>query len=261
VQLNNAIFAGVRKIIVVIICISAFCRQANGQASVRDSSISMLLVAPGFAIQLPLGDLSDRFGSNSNVSLDVSYKHKSNWVFGIQGAFIFGSKVEQTDLFSHLITSQGQIIGSDGKYADIRVFERGYSVIASVGKLFSFKKPNPNSGLLVSVGAGYLQHKIRIEDKLNIVPSLQDDYVKGYDHLTGGPCARQAVSYIYLSSHRLINFFLTAEVIEGFTKGLRTFDFDLEAPGNDSRVDILAGLRVGWILPLYRKAPEKYYMY
>jgi hypothetical protein len=221
----------------------------------------MVLVQPGFAFQFPMGDMADRFGANSAASIEVGYKHKSGWKVGVEGSFIFGNKVEQTDLFSNLITSQGQVIASDGKYSDVRVFERGYTIILSAGKLFKLKKPNPNTGISVTVGAGYMQHKIRIEDKLNLTPSLQGDYKKGYDHLSSGLCLKQSVSYVYVGNSRLVNFFVTAEIVEGFTKGRRSFDFDLEVPDTGKRTDILTGVRVGWILPLYKAAPEKYYFY
>ncbi|MEP7263787.1 MAG: hypothetical protein ABI772_04790 [Bacteroidota bacterium] len=249
------------KPLLLIAGIMLLTGNAYGQASVRDSAISMVMVEPGFAFQFPYGDMADRFGANSSASMDVFYKRKNGWMVGIQGTFLFGSKVKQENLFSNLINSQGQVIATDGKYSDIRAFERGYTIILSAGRLFNFKKPNPNTGIAVTMGAGYMQHKIRIEDKLNLTPSLQGEYVKGYDHLASGLCLRQSASYIYVGNRRLVNFFITAEVIEGFTKGRRSFDFDLEIPDTGNRIDILAGLRLGWILPLYKAAPEKYYYY
>jgi hypothetical protein len=233
---------------------------AYSQVNPRDSSISMVLISPSFAVQKPWGDMKDRFGNNSSVALEVAYKSKKGWMAGVQGAFIFGSKVVQNDLYSHLITSQGEIIGTDGKYSDIRVFERGYAVTVNMGYLFAMKKPNPNSGFFVNAGAGFLQHKIRIEDKLSVTPALQGDYKKGYDHLSNGLCVKESAGYIYLGNRRLVNFFIAVEALEGFTKGRRTYDFDLEKPANEKRTDILTGIRVGWTLPLYKAAPEKFYM-
>jgi hypothetical protein len=254
------IFAHMKQLL-LITGLLILCSGSYAQSNVRDSSAGMFLVQPGIAFQLPMGDMADRFGPNSSASMDVYYKWKKGWMAGVQGAFLFGSKVEQTNLFSNLVTSQGQIVATDGKYSDIRVFERGYTILLNFGKLISLKKPNPNSGFAVTVGAGYMQHKIRIEDKLNLTPSLQGDYKKGYDHLASGLCLKQSVSYIYIGNHRLINFFIAAEVLEGLTHGRRSYDFDLEIPDTGKRTDILTGLRLGWILPLYKAAPEKYYFY
>jgi hypothetical protein len=254
------IFANMKQLLLIASMLIVWS-TSSGQVNVRDSAISIILVQPGIALQLPMGDMADRFGSNGSASLEVNYKHRSGWIGGIQGTFIFGSDVKQTNLFSNLVTSQGEIVATDGKYADIRVFERGYTIIASFGKLFSMKKPNPNTGFAVTVGAGYMQHKIRIEDKLNLTPSLQGEYKKGYDHLASGLCLKQAVTYTYVGNRRLVNFFLAAEILEGLTKGRRSYDFDLEIPDTGNRMDILTGVRLGWILPLYKAAPEKYYFY
>ena len=118
----------------------------KAQGSLRDSSISMTMVMPGYAMQVPAGDMKTRFGINSSLSMDVIYKNRRKWFVGIQGCFIFGSKVNQPDLFANLVTSQGEVIGADGKYADVRVFERGYYITLTGGKMLSGKKPNPNCG-------------------------------------------------------------------------------------------------------------------
>ena len=233
----------------------------KAQGSLKDSSISMTMVMPGYAMQIPAGDLKNRFGVNSCLSMDVIYKNHRRWFLDVQGSFIFGGKVKQPNLFSNLITSQGEIVGTDGKYADVRAFERGYYITLGGGKMFTGKKPNPNSGFFVAAGTGFIHHKIHIDDKNGVVPALQDDYLKGYDRLTTGFCLRQAAGYIYISNHRLVNFFAAVEGIEAFTKGRRSFLYDEERPDNSVRTDILVGLRVGWILPIYKAAPEKYYLY
>lgn len=234
---------------------------SNAQGSIRDSSISMTLVIPSYAIQLPFGDLKSRFGPNSNIGMNVIYKHKTNWFLEAQGSFIFGSNVEQPGLFSNIVTSQGDIIGTDGKFADVRVFERGYCITLGGGKIWSSSKPNPNCGFFVSAGAGYMRHKIKVEDKTDVVPAVQDDYAKGYDRATSGFCLRQSAGYQYISNRKLFNFYAAIEGVEGFTRGRRTINFDEEKGDTSSRTDVLIGFRIGWILPIYRSAPEKYYLY
>jgi hypothetical protein len=41
----------------------------------------------------------------------------------------------------------------------------------------------------------------------------------------------------------------------------RDYDFDIMGYDDTKRKDFLGGIRVGWILPLYQKAPEKFYYY
>ena len=235
--------------------------NAFSQAGLRDSSISMTMVIPGYSFQVPFGDLSKRFGANSNLGLNVIYKNRHKWMVGVQGGFLFGNKVEQNNLFSNLVSSSGYLLGIDGRFADVRTFERGFSVTACGGKLFSKAKPNPNCGFFFLIGGGFLQHKIRIEDKNKVMPALVDDYKKGYDRLANGWCLQQSVGYIYLSNHRLINFFGALECMQGFTKSRRNYNFDDLVQVTEKRTDILLGLRIGWVLPIFKASPEKYYLY
>ncbi len=235
--------------------------SSSAQYSVRDSSISMVLIAPSYALQVPSGDLAKRFGVNSSVGLSVTYKHKSKWMFSAEGFFIFGGKVKEPDLLKGISTEQGFIIGNDGRYANLNITERGYCATLSAGRLFPVGKPNPNCGIFVQAGVGFIQHRIRIDDKKNSSPSILDEYQKGYDHLTNGLLLREFAGYMYTGNRRLVNFFFGAEMMQGFTAGRRTYNFDTGKAENPQRVDLLFGLRAGWILPLYKQAPEKFYTY
>jgi hypothetical protein len=44
--------------------------------------------------------------------------------------------------------------------------------------------------------------------------------------------------------------------MQGFTQGMRDYQIDLEGPYRDKRVDMLLGIRVGWVIPIYRRAPN-----
>lgn len=235
---------------------------AEAQVSVKDSSISMVLIVPSYGYQVPLGTLSERFGNNSNIGISCIVKNKKKWYLSFEGNFLFGGTIKEPNLYSNLTTEKGFIIGSDGLYADIRTFERGYYISASYGRLFPVKKPNPNCGFFAQVGTGYIQHKIAIQDKKNAVPALQDEYVKGYDHLTNGLLIKEMTGFWYTGNTRLVNFFLALEFVQGITQNRRDYDFATSAPSDKStRVDVLLGGRVGWMIPLYREAPDKFYTY
>ncbi len=234
---------------------------SNAQYSIRDSSLNMVLFAPSYGYQIPAGDMAKRFGANSSVGLTVTVKRKSNWMIIGDGYFFFGNRFNEPDLFNGIATSQGFVIGSSGYYGNILIAERGYYLTLSVGKLFPMKKPNPNCGFYVQAGAGFIQHKISIKDKLGTVPSLQGDYVKGYDHLTNGLAIREFAGYLYTGTNRLVNFFGGIEAVQGFTQGRRDYNFSTKGPDSKKRLDLLFGLRFGWILPIYKQAPDKFYTY
>ncbi len=133
---------------------------------------------------------------------------------------------------------------------------------SATGKVIPVLSPNPNSGILLMAGVGYIQHKVRIEVADNNIPQLMDDYKKGYDRLTGGISLSQFVGYMFFSNSKLANFYGGFEVMEAFTKPLRDVNFDTRNPDEiQNRLDLFFGVRVGWIIPLLKRMPEKVYYY
>ncbi|HWY97827.1 MAG TPA: hypothetical protein VNY36_01970 [Bacteroidia bacterium] len=249
-----------RKGIACLIVVSAFFlyKPVMAQVDVRDSVASGVLCEASYAAQLPGGDLAKEFGWNSNVQVGAYYKTKDNWIFGVQGAFIFGDVLRATGIFDSIATKDRNLIANDGSYPGISYFERGYNIQLSAGKLFTFKKPNPNSGILVTVNVGYIRHHIRIQAPGT--PQVDSLYQQGYDRLTAGICFTEFVGYQYLGNHRMVNFFAGFEFTQAFTKGLR-YDFDLMHMDSQNKHDLLSGFRIGWILPIYRQESTKFYTY
>jgi hypothetical protein len=199
-----------------------------------------------------------RFGWNSNIGLHVDFKTKSSILFGLEGNFLFGSKVKE-DVLSILRTEDSAIIDQNGGYATVLNMERGFVINAYCGYLIKKLNPNPNSGILIKIGVGYMQHKIRIEHNKSPVPALEGEYVKGYDRLTGGINISEFIGYQLLSNSKLVNFFAGFEFVQGFTRSLRDWNTDQMRKDETKRIDLLSGFRVGWILPLYKRAPKSYY--
>lgn len=241
------------------ICLLGLLSQISfAQSLVKDTAIGFPFFGIGMAVHLPAGDMADRFGTNATVQSNFSYKFKSGFTLTANGAFLFGTQINEGNILKNISTSDGEIIGNDGRISQIRLFERGYFACIDAGKIFSFNKPNPNSGIWVTLGAGFIQHKIRIENIGNTVYGLDKDYVKGYDRLTNGLILHQFVGYVYFGNKRLINFFAGLEGIQGFTQNRRSYNFDTMSVDDKKRFDVLIGIKAGWILPLYTK-PDKFY--
>ena len=119
----------------------------------------------------------------------------------------------------------------------------------------------PNSGIVVNIGAGILEHHIRIENRSNNTPPVLGDYKKGYDGLRNGIALRGFIGYQFLSNKKLVNFYGGVEYTFAWTKSIRNYDFNLRGKDNTLYHDSMIGIRVGWILPVYRHAPEEYYYY
>jgi hypothetical protein len=231
------------------------------QQSIRDTTIIMVPVTASYSYQVPGGHLAERFGQNSNVGLCAYVKLRSNYLIGAEGSFLFGRKVIETGLLSGLANSYGQILDQDGQPAQVLLFERGYTLMAVLGKIIPIVGPNPNSGLMLKLNLGYLRHKIRIETQVDEVPQLEGDYLQGYDRLTGGPAFGLSVGYQHFGNKRFVNFYFGFEALYAFTQPLRAVNFDTGKSDADTRVDQLTGLRAGWTIPIYRRKATGFYSY
>ncbi|MFY9308936.1 MAG: hypothetical protein WAQ28_07795 [Bacteroidia bacterium] len=238
-----------------------FSITAVAQVSVKDSAISTPLISASYLYQMPAGDMAERFGNNSALQLNIDYKTRKQWMFGVNGGYFFGKDIREKGIFDSIVTSDGNIINRNGEFADVRVYERGFTVSVTAGRMFALKKPNPNSGIVLNVGIGFIQHKLRIETIGNNVPQLSTEYKKGYDRLTNGLLLSENLGYMYLSNNRLLNFYFGFECLQGFTQNRRSYDYDLRKQDTKKRLDIFYGGKIAWILPLYKKAPQEFYIY
>lgn len=233
----------------------------SAQSSARNQG-SVLLAHFSYGAQLPGGDLADRFGANFIPGLGLEYlTDKSNRIIGLEGSFMFGSRVKE-DVIAGLRTAEGYIIGEEGSYADIQLRERGIYLGGYLGKLFGVSPKNNRSAIKVTLGAGLLQHKIRIQDDpVQKAPQLSADYKKGYDRLSNGFALRQFIGYQLMDLDGRINFYAGVDLTQGFTQTRRSYNFDTFGPDASKRFDLLVGIRIGWILPFYtgKSADDIYY--
>lgn len=230
---------------------------AQGLFSRRFEPKQMVLFDITLKQQWPGADLAKRFGRTSSLGLEVSYKSPSNWVFSGGGHFMFGNVVKENGVLDSLKGSTGEIIDENGQFAVVGLDERAMYWGIAIGKIIPLNAINKNSGIFLSVGGGYLQHKIRIYST-NTVPQLTDAYKKGYDRFTFGPSAMQYIGYRFLDPRKRLNFTVGVEVIEGFTKNRRSYNFDTQMADASQRLDILTGLKFTLTVPIHlKKASEE----
>ncbi len=228
-----------------------------------NEKISFPMISAAYMVQIPSGDISKNFGVNSNIGFSISWKFKSNLLLELNPNFIFGNnlKGDAARIFDSIKTSNGMIINMHGEYAKVRTFERGYFMGMRVGYIYSLKKPNPNSGILFSLGGGILQHKIRIENDGNNVPQVINKYKLGYDKMRYGFSLTQFIGYVYFSKSQITNFYVGIEFYQAWTKSGRSWDFNLMKRDNNKYLDMLHSIKFGWIIPIYSKEPQEYYYY
>ncbi len=225
-----------------------------------EEKISATLVMVDYAAQLPGADLADRYGFNSSIGGGILKKTSNNWVWGVDGHYLFGKYLRIDSLAGNIANNQGIIFDTQGYAADLSFSQRGFHVTAKMGKIIAFNPKNLNSGLLVMGGLGFLQHKLHIQIKEDKVPPLEGEYKKGYDRLTSGPSLTEFIGYIHLDKRKLLNFYIGAEFTQAFTTNQRAYFYDTNVIPSGTRTDLLFGIRVGWILPLYGKTDGDYYI-
>jgi hypothetical protein len=232
------------------------------QVSIRDSVISTWMIYATYGYQFPGGDLAGQFGSNSSIGGGFLLKTKSNWMFGLEGNFMFGQSVKNSDsLLRNISTKDGYVIDFNGFIADIVYYERGYNFLVRFGKVIPLLAPNPNCGFTILAGGGYIQDKIRIHNPSNTAPQLWDDYKKGYDRLNGGVALTGSIGYMFLSNTRLLNFSIAFDFMQAWTTPYRKRDFDTGKQDTRKMSSQFYTIKACWMIPLYRRTPKEFYVY
>ena len=142
-------------------------------AQIKDSCINVWQCEINYAYQFSLTDLRAKYGKNpSTMGLGLSFKTKHNWIFGFEGSYLWGGYDDNgVSILRGIMTQSGNIINSAGEYGTVLMTQSGFYAGIKTGYVFSFRKPNPNSGIVVNIGAGILEHHIRIENRSNNTPS------------------------------------------------------------------------------------------
>lgn len=250
------------KVSVVVACafiLLAF--RGISQRNIRDSAIGTPWVGIQYGLNAPGGDLKERFGLINHLGMTIGYKTSKNWVYGLDGNFMFGSTVKLPNLFASLTDSYGNVTDENGAVGLVVVSMRGFNANLMVGKVFPVLSPNGNSGIYVHGGIGYVQHKVRVETQEQVIPSLELKYRKGYDRYTTGINLHQFLGYAFLSNSGFLNFYGGFYIQEGFTQNRRDIFFDQPdiAVDKSIRLDLQYGFRVGWFVPIYKRKPKDFY--
>lgn len=242
------------------------CNAVNGQHYLKDTSIRMFLISGVYSYQVPGKDMATRFGSNSTVGASMWYKSGTNWLLGLEYNFMFGSTIKEQGILDSISTKSADpnnrlLINAKGEYQILNIFQRGHLPFIKVGKIFSFSVPNPNSGIFIKAGAGFMQHKIKFQWPDQEPSQLAGDYIKGYDRFTSGPALSQSAGFLYLGNGNHINFSVEFEIMEGFTRNRRAYNFDTMSKDEKQRLDLLYGIKFSWIFPIYTKPAKNFDFY
>lgn len=245
----------------LLLSLVLFCGYyLHAQINVRDSSVAAFVPHISYSYQFTGGDIANRYGDNSTIGVGLKYKTTKNFIFSFDANFIFGNEVKNADSILWMVeTDLGYIIDGNGTYALYALYERGYNLNFSFGKILPVLNPNPNSGLMITAGFGYTLHRMKIDIQHSTAPQISDDYGKAYDLLAGGLSLNQFVGWFFMSNSKATNFYLGFEFHQAFTSSLRDWNISTMQKDNNRYIDLFYGIKVGWTLPIYQRAPDKYY--
>lgn len=265
-------------LLLCILCLSATVFAQEKPRDLAKEAIPTTMFQVTYAAQFPGLDTKNDYGFTNTIGGSVIYKTRSNWIFTANGNFIFGDRLkgDRVDIFGEgITTTTGEVIGSGGLFSSLALYQRGMHFQAEVGKLFPFF-PNPNSGIFVQGGIGYLRNRIRVDyqiEALNTPYPLIEDYQYGYDRMRGGIAFHAETGYLLMSNSKVLNLSVSLEVTYARTRNLRDYDFRVFFDENgDPYVmgytdknkrfnDLYYGIRLSWMIPTYQRQPEEYYYY
>jgi hypothetical protein len=212
----------------------------------------------GMGTQLPGGDLADRFGLCGSYGGGIDFMTANNFFIGFEGYGLFGKEVKE-DPLAILRTPEGYIIANTRTLSSVVLRERGMYLGGTIGKLFPIKAEE-RRGIRVSLGAGWLQHRILVQDNDRSLTQITGDYAKGYDRLTGGFALNQFFGWQKLGKLKKANFLIGFEFTQGFTQTRRDWDFSEMKKLSGKRLDLCFGIKAAWTMPFYlRPGSEIYY--
>lgn len=208
----------------------------------------------------PYGDAGELYGTYANVGFSYAYKSRTNVLIGADFNYLFSDNVKNPNsLMRELRTSAGHIINREGEFVNYVLQTRGFATGFYGGMIFPIIGPNPNSGLEVRFGVDYIEHRTRIETRQDDFPPLEGEPLKGYDRKRAGIGLTQFIGYRHFSNNNFANFFVGIDIIEGFTTDYRSYNIDEMRVTNDDYLDFFVGVRVGWVLPVYKRMADKFY--
>ncbi len=252
-----------KTLIFILLAFTPFIIKA--QYNIKSDTISTFMFQVTYAYQFPGQDTKTLYNNNNSIGGSIYYKTEGNWLFAFNGNFISGNSVKVTreEVFGDILDNNGEIITGDGIFGSYALFERGAHFQVKVGKIFPVLSPNPNCGFFVQGGVGYLWNRLRTEfgSYASPPPALAGDYPYGYDRMRGGFAWSGEIGYLFLSNSRVLNFSLSLEFTQAYTKSLRQWDFNLMEKDTNSYIDQYVGIRAAIYIPTYKRKPADYYYY
>ena len=213
---------------------------------------SFLLLRVGGGFYLTGADLAKGFPQFASLPTGLYFKSARNLTLGINHTPFWGNKVSYNNLFGDMLGPSGEILDQNGFPTIIRYYMRGNSTTLTAGKLLGGKPGKPRQ-FEIALGAGFMQHFVKMQFDAGRTPQLEGEYAKGYDRLTNGLQLVQHFRWHYLNPET-ISLFAGLDISQGFTKNRRSWNYGDHGPDKDLHFDFYTGISAGIIIPLSLKS-------
>jgi hypothetical protein len=211
------------------------------------------LVGISYKAIIPAGDLALRYGLCNAFGIGLDLKTKKNYLFGVSIDAMFGRNVKDIGYMDKLKDANGYVYSDEGAPGYFTASMRGMKAAMTAGKIIPLHSKRPEWGVILQAGAGYFQHK----NLFSFANSLQfsSTYLRGYDRMRNGIAISEEAGVCHFNLNRLINFNITLEAVEAFTKNSRYYDYATQSFDTKKYTDIYLAIKFAWVLPV--KASDK----
>lgn len=258
-----------KKLIVIALffgSIGSILAQETGEKIVgQDKSISTPFCTAVVGWTFPDGDMAKKYESFMNLNVNMGWKTKGNWLWMMEFGFGFGSDNAKgkNQILEGIMTTEGDpfVISKEGSDAGVVAYNRNLSLVAKTGKIFSLSKKRPNSGIMLTLGVGALQHQIIYQSTLEVAQQLEGDYAYLYDRQMRGIMVSGFLGYIHMSKKSFTNFYVGLEFNQAWTKLTRDYQINYNFSADKIFQDRMWTLKVGWMFPFFGRDADKVYYF
>ena len=79
--------------------------------------------------------------------------------------------------------------------------------------------------------------------------------------MTNGPMLAGNIGFLYLEKKKFLSFYGGFDFAAGFTQERRNWNIDLMSADKHQRIDMMIGIKLAWIIPVFTNRDSEVYYY
>ena len=257
----------IRKGIIFLLITVFLCGIAEAQIADRvivekkDTLVTIPYCAASLGWTFPSGEMGKRYESFMDLGAELGVKTKRNWMFNLNFGFQFATdnvKIKNEILRDIMTPGDNPFVISDGgTNAGVIASNRNLNGKFSFGKIVPLWFSNANSGLMITVGAGWLQHQIVYQATREVASQLEGDYKYLYDRQMKGPIVSGFIGYLFFSKYSFANFYIGVQFDQAWTTMSRPYQADLRSGDSKTYIDRMVTLKAAWVFQFQNSTSQR----